>query len=185
MFILVAAVPLRPQATHPFKVGELRFSENLAIHLGRAQRGFWEGYPDARTLVNRRQQEILDVITTQIDQGTVRPTSEILHVAQSYQHWAATPVAVFTGMNETVVSLDAERPDGPLDSIHTVGGRLRPLSDLDGLLERHDQPYLFVLLEPEGLPAGIERRIAAAGYEVAFRNSRGTLFQLTDAHSSG
>lgn len=175
-FVLVAGLPLRPEAIDPFKVGEYRISEGLAVHLGRAQRGFWDGYPDARTLIDGDQRAILEIIRSAIHSGAIDSESEILHVAVSYLPWAATPVAVFTGVNETVVFLDDGATGGPLDPIHTVGGRVYPLSDLDRLLSRSDPGYAAVLLEPAGLPADLQERIEQAGYQLTFADRRGLLY---------
>lgn len=175
-FLLVAGLPVRPRAIDSSKVGELRFSENLAISLGRAERGFWQGYPDARRLIDRHQQELVDVVASLVRSGHFGRRSEVLHVARSYQPWGGTPLAVLAGVNETTVSPDAEGTNAPLDSIHTVGGRLYPLSNLDALLA--DARFPLVLVEPEGLPTWIGPRVDGAGYDMMFSNERGTLFRL-------
>ena len=182
-FVLVGALPLRPQAIDRFKIGEHRFSENLATSLGFAQQGFWQGFPDARMLVDASQRRIIEVVRREIDRGSVDHRSELLHVAASYLPWSATPVGVFTGMNETVVSLDAAEVHEPLDAIHTFGGRLYPMSDLDALLHRPDHRYALVLLEADALPRGIRSRIVEAGYQAILRTTRGTLYRSAGAAS--
>jgi hypothetical protein len=72
---------------------------------------------------------------------------------------------------ETDVTPDAE------ESIHTVGGRLRPFDQLAALLSQ-GRPY--VLLEPGELPGDTRERIVAAGYRSFFANARGELFRLAN-----
>ena len=49
-------------------------------------------------------------------------------------------------------------PDA-VESIHTVGGRLHPLEDLDGLLAGGDYPFLLFEPSEDDLPPGIRERI--------------------------
>jgi hypothetical protein len=71
-------------------------------------------------------------------------------------------------VTETTLSPDATT------NIHTVGGRLRPLSDLDTALA--GGLYRYVVLEPANLAGGERNRIVAAGYRSIFANARGEVF---------
>ena len=93
-------------------------------------------------------------------------------MARTFQQWDATPLGVFAGVTETTVSPDAEF------SIHTVGGRLHRLEDLDALLA--SGRFDYVLLEPsDDLPTDIRTRIELAGFDVVYENQRGTLFRVS------
>lgn len=166
--LVVAALPLRSAPIELLFLGEHRMSETLAIDLHYAERGYWLGYPDPRRLVRPDQEALLDVLRAEIAAGHIGPATPVLHVAASFEQWVATPLGVFTGVTETMVSPDA------VVNIHTVGGRLRPLDDLDAALA--SGRYRYVVLEPADLPGDERGRILAAGYRSIFANSRGEVF---------
>jgi hypothetical protein len=161
-------LPLRPAPIDLLYLGEHRLSETLAIDLRYADRGYWIGYPDTRTIVRPDQQALLDALRAEIAAGRLGPDTPVLHVAESFQQWASTPLGVFVGVTETTLSPDATT------NIHTVGGRLRPLSDLDTALA--GGLYRYVVLEPANLAGGERDRIVAAGYRSIFANARGEVF---------
>jgi hypothetical protein len=166
--VLVAVLPLRPAPIDLLYLGEHRLSETLAIDLRYADRGYWIGYPDTRTIVRPDQQALLDALRAEIVAGRLGPATPVLHVAVSFQQWASTPLGVFAGVTETMLSPDATT------NIHTVGGRLRPLDDLDAALA--GGLYRYVVLEPANLAGGERDRIVAAGYRSIFANARGEVF---------
>ncbi|MBI3746381.1 MAG: hypothetical protein HY264_07660, partial [Chloroflexi bacterium] len=170
-FVGAAALPIRAAPIDAFHLGEHRFSETLSIAMRWVQRGFWQGYPDTRQVVDAPRQAILDAVRTEIAAGRIGPDTPILHVAGSFQQWVATPLGVFAGVTETDVTPDAEV------SIHTVGGRLHGMNDLGQLLATGQFP--FVLFEPsDRLPAGLEATIVAAGYTGVFSNGQGALYRF-------
>ncbi|HJT64167.1 MAG TPA: hypothetical protein VJ839_05305 [Candidatus Limnocylindria bacterium] len=167
LFLLVAALPLRAAPIDVFHLGEHRMSETLSIDLRFAQTGFWLGYPDSRTVINAEQQELIDRLRDEVAAGLLVSTTPLLHVAFNFQQWDATPVGVFGGMIETMVSVETEV------SSHTAGGRLHPFSDLETMLA---EGFPYVLLEPEGVPADTRDLVLAAGYERIFANGQGEIF---------
>jgi hypothetical protein len=168
VLLVVAVLPLRPASIDLLYLGEHRISETLAIDLRYADQGYWRGYPDTRRVVRPDQVELLDALRAEIAAGRLGAASPVLHVAASFEQWVATPLGVFTGVTETMVSPDATT------NIHTVGGRLRPLGDLEAALAGRGYPY--VVLEPAGLPGDERDRILAAGYHSIFANTRGEVF---------
>jgi hypothetical protein len=173
-FVVVAALPLRTEPIDAYHLGEHRFSESLAIDLRWAGTGFWIGFPDTRTLVDPPRQALIDAVRGEIAAGRLGSETPVLHVAISFQQWAATPLGVFTGVEETDVSPDAEH------SIHTVGGRLMDFDQVEELVASGSYPYL--LFEPnEKLPAGLPALFLAAGYAPVFANEQGTLYRLGGA----
>jgi hypothetical protein len=170
VWIIVAALPLRPQPIDALHLGEHRFSESMALDLRWAASGFWTGYPDSREIVDTPRRAILDAVRTEIAAGRIGPDTPILHVAGSFQQWDATPLGVFDGVTETDVSPDAE------DSIHTVGGRLLHMESLPSLLQ--SKAYRYLLLEPAGLDPAVGEAVTAAGYFATFTNGQGTLYHL-------
>jgi hypothetical protein len=171
-FLGAAALPLRTASIDALHLGEHRLSETLSIALRWAGTGFWTGFPDSRYVVDAPRREILDAVRGEIAAGRIGPDTPVLHVADSFQQWRATPLGVFAGVTETDVTPDA------IESIHTVGGRLHPMGDLAGLLA--SGRYAFVLFEPnpDELPPGIRDQIVAAGYAPVFANGQGELFRL-------
>ena len=135
------------------------------------RRGSGPGYPDSRYVVDAPRQALLDAVRAEIAAGRLGPDTQVLHVAGSFQQWVATPLGVFDGVTETDVVPDVEV------SIHTVGGRLRPLADLPSLLAEGPpggRTYGYVVLEPsDRLPTGTRDAIVAAGYRVDLRERPG------------
>jgi hypothetical protein len=166
LFLVTAALPIRVAPIEPLHLGEHRMSETLSIDLRFAETGFWLGYPDPRTVINAEQQELVDRLRDEVTAGLIESTTPILHVAFNFQQWDATPIGVFGGMLETMVSEQTEV------SSHTAGGRLHPFSELDNQL---DEAFPYVVFEPEGLPADTRDRILAAGYQSIFENSLGEI----------
>ena len=164
--ITVAALPLRQEPIGPLHVGERHLAENLAIQLRYAQDGFWVGYPDSRWVVDAEGREVLRVIQAEVARGRISAESRLLHLAASYQQWAAIPVGVFTGVIETVLSPATEvSPQG-------VGSRLIPTEDSALHLAA---AYDYILVEPG---SGIELDDAVtARYEVIFTSARATLLR--------
>lgn len=174
LFVVAAALPLRAEPIDILHLGEHRLSETIAIDLRYAGSGFWTGYPDSRRLVDPPRQALIDAVRAEIDAGRIGPDTTVLHVAESFQQWVATPLGVFAGVTETDVTPDAEH------SIHTVGGRLMDFTDLPTLLA--SQTYRYLLYEPNAkLPAGVDQQIAAAGYRPIFSNEQGILYRLGGA----
>ena len=166
-FLLFIALPLRDAPVEPLHLGEHRTSETVSVDLRFAQTGFWVGYPDSRYVIDPIQQELVDRFRDEVNAGLLDSTTPVLHVAFNFQQWDATPIGVFGGMIETMVSEQTEV------SSHTAGGRLHPFTDLDAMLAE-DFPYL--LLEPGGLPDDTRDRVLAAGYEPIFANAKGEIF---------
>lgn len=168
--VVLAALPIRPEPIDAYHLGEHRLAESLAIDLRWTGRGFWVGFPDSREIVDPPRREIVDVIRAEIEAGRIRHDTPVLHVARSFQQWVSTPLGVFDGVVETFVSPDREV------SHQTVGGRLRGMESLDGLIASGAYPYL--VLEPDGLAGGesIRGSIVAAGYRSIFANGQGEVF---------
>lgn len=175
-FVIVAALPLRvaldppgPGEIDAYHLGEHRWSETFAIDLRFADSGFWQGFPDSRTVVDEPRQELLDAVRAEIDAGRIKHDTPVLHIATSFQQWVSTPLGVFDGVFETFLSEDPEV------SHQTVGGRLFDVADLDDFLD----PGMFpvVVLEPRDLPDGLREQIAAAGYKSIFNNEQGEVFR--------
>ncbi|NJD27354.1 MAG: hypothetical protein FIA92_03555 [Chloroflexi bacterium] len=172
IFVVAAALPLRPEPIDRLHLGERRWSEALAAELGYAATGYWRGYPDAREILDGPRRELIEAVQAEIAAGRLGPDTGVLHVARTFQQWDATPLGVFAGVTETTVSPDAEF------SIHTVGGRLHLLEDLDALLDSGG--FEYVLLEPSNeLPTDVRTRIELAGFGVIYQNERGLLFRLS------
>lgn len=165
--LVVVVLPLRASTIELLYLGEHRVSETLAIDLRYTERGYWTGYPNARTIVDASQRALLDALRVEIAAGRLKADTPVLHVAANFQQWAATPLGVFDGVTETDATPNAEV------SIHTVGGRLRRFDELDALLAV-GPPY--VVLEPGGLPSDTRARIVAAGYRSIFANGQGEIF---------
>lgn len=174
-FVVLAALPLRFDvvalrlgAIDAYHLGEHRWSETFAIDLRFADSGFWRGFPNTRTVVDRPRQEILDAVHVEIEAGRLAHDTPVLHVARTFQQWEATPLGVFAGVMETSISAEPEV------SHQTVGGRLYGLDRLGEFLDPARFPY--VVLEPKGLEEGIRDRIEAAGYRSIFANGQGEIF---------
>jgi hypothetical protein len=167
VFLLAAALPVRLEPIEALLLGEHRISETISIDLRAAELGFWQGYPDSRTIITPAQAELVERLRDEVAAGRLRSTTPVLHVAFNFQQWDATPIGVFGGMLETMVSEQTEV------SSHTAGGRLHPLDELDGLLL---SGYPYVVFEPEGLPADLRDQIVGAGYVSLFVNTQGEIF---------
>ena len=167
IFVLAAALPIRAEPIESLYLGEHRISETLSVDLRAAEYGFWEGYPDSRTIISASQAEIVDRLRDEVAAGRLESTTPVLHVAFNFQQWDATPIGVFGGMLETMVSEETEV------STHTAGGRLHPYDELGTLLQGG---YPYVVLEPEELPQDARDRIVGAGYESIFVNRQGEIF---------
>jgi hypothetical protein len=181
-FVVVAALPLRfgnsgddadctqeCASINAYHLGEHRWSETFAIDLRYAGIGFWQGFPDARVVVDAPRQELLDALRAEIEQGRLAHDTRVLHVASSFQQWRSTPLGVFDGVDETFVSLDPEV------SHQTVGGRLFGLDSLPSFLGSGD--FAYVVLEPDGLPGGLRQQIESAGYVSIFANGQGEVLR--------
>jgi hypothetical protein len=181
-FVIVAALPLRfgnsgddsrcqanCEAINAYHLGEHRWSETFAIDLHFAAIGFWQGFPNTRTVVDEPRQEILDALRTEIDAGRLLHDTPVLHIANRFQQWVATPLGVFDGVTETFVSLDPE------STHHTVGGRLYGLDQLAVFLG--SRRFDYVVLEPAGLPDGLREQVLGAVYDSIFANAQGEVFR--------
>lgn len=169
-WLLVAALPLRLEPINGLHVGERHLSENVAIQLRYAERGYWTGYPDARWLVDDEQRQVLTALRNEIAAGRITATTRLLHIARTYQQWGAIPVGVFTGVIETVVSRDSKL------TIFSMGGRLVSLHDLpDELASNYD----YLLIEPRDPPMDLAQLVR--GYEPIFTNGRAQLLRRVDS----
>lgn len=166
-FLLLVVLPLRGGDVGVDSIDEHRVTESLSIALRHAERGYWAGYPDPRRVIDEPRRELVEAVGREIRAGRLRAHTPLLHLASSFQQWSGTPFGVFAGVHETTVSLDPEY------SGHTLGGRLYGIADLPVLL---DEGFEYVVLEPDGLPAGLRDAIVAAGYEPIFANARGEVF---------
>ena len=167
LFLVAAALPIREEPIEALLLGEHRMSETLSIDLRAAEFGFWRGYPDSRTIITAPQAELVERLREEVAAGRLQSTTPVLHVAFNFQQWDATPIGVFGGMLETMVSEQTEV------SIHTAGGRLHPLDELVPLLQAG---YPYVVFEPDNMPGGIRERILGAGYVLLFVNTQGEIF---------
>ena len=178
LFVVVAALPLRPKAIDAYHLGEHRWSETFAIDLRFAGSGFWVNFPDTRMVVDGPRQALLDALRVEIDAGRLDHDTEVLHVARTFQQWESTPLGVFDGVFETSISIDPEV------SHQTVGGRLYgSRDDIVGTLEQlraflATGTYGYVVLEPRGLPDDPTTLIELAGYAPIFENDQGTVFRI-------
>jgi hypothetical protein len=168
-FMAAAALPLRPAPIDAYHLGEHRWSETFAIDLRFAETGFWRGFPDSRTVVDDERQQILDAVRAEIEAGRLRHDTPVLHLAENFEQWVATPLGVFAGVTETVVSVETQV------SHQTVGGRLFGMDRLDELVDPALFPY--VVLEPDGMPEGIRAQVESAGYRSIFANDQGEVFR--------
>jgi hypothetical protein len=187
-FVIVAALPLRislippePSEIDALHLGEHRWSETFAIDLRFADSGFWQGFPDTRTVVDAPRQELLDRVRVEIEAGRLQHDTPVLHVASSFQQWVATPLGVFDGVFETFLSgceaIGNPRCDDPEVGHQTVGGRLFAVANIADFLDPNEYPY--VVLEPRDLdlPENLRLQILAAGYTSIFFNDQGEVFR--------
>jgi hypothetical protein len=120
--------------------------------------------------VDAPRREILDAVRSEIRAGRLRADTPVLHVATSFQQWVATPLGVFAGITETDVTDDA------VQNIHTVGGRLRPMSELRQLIEFGGYPYVLVETHDAAIDSIV--RTPVARYRPIFSSGQGTLYAL-------
>jgi hypothetical protein len=163
ILLVAAAAPIALRVADPLALGEHRLSEATSILWRTATDGYWQGYPDARTLMDEPEADVVAALRAEIDAGRLRRDTQVLHVAASFQAWRSIPLAAFTGVIETTASLDPET------SIHTAGGRLHSIAELPTLLAG---PYEYVVLEPAGLPPDVAAPVTAAGYRQVYSNER-------------
>ncbi len=168
--VVVAVVPWHDEPIDAYHVGEHRVSESLAIALRWAEHGYWEGYPDARQLVGAQQVELLNVLRREVAAGRIDAVTEVLHIASGFRQSVATPIGVFTGIIETTLSPDA------MPTIHSLGSRLHPLTDLEAMLEDPRLRDRYVVLEPAGLPTSLAASIVGHGFVPIHANDRGIVF---------
>ena len=159
------AVPNAAQASHPT-------ADVLVQNLRTAEIGYWQGYPDPRTLLGARGAAVVAFLQGEVAAGRLGASDRLLHVAASYQAWASIPVAPFTGIDETVVAADAAT------TIFTSGGRVHPLS---GLAAELHGGFGWVLLEPGGLPPSTRTSILDAGYRSVFTADGAEVFAVPGA----
>lgn len=168
--VLAMGLPVRSEPIDKHYLGERRLGEIASQALHWVERGYWTGYPDARRVMDAPRRELAAAVRAEIDAGRIRADTEVLHVARSFQQWVATPLGVFTGVIETMASVETEA------SMHTAGGRLHPITDLDALLG--SGRFDYVVLEPHAdLPADTRDRIVAAGFSPVFAGAQGEIFR--------
>jgi hypothetical protein len=168
-FVVIAALPFRPEPIDARHLGEHRWSETFAIDLRYAGSGYWVGYPDSRNLVDAPRQEILDHLRVEIKAGRLRHDTPVLHIGRSFQQWASTPLGVFAGITESFISLDPEVTH------QTVGGRLEGFEALPAYLQA-PAAFPYIVLEPERVPDDTRDQLIAAGYTSIFANEQGEVF---------
>lgn len=168
-FLVAASAPVRLGVADPLALGEHRLAEVASISLRTAANGYWQGYPDPRTLIDRPQADVLTALRTQIEAGRLRADTPVLHVAATFQAWGSIPLSDFSGIVETTASLDPEY------SIHTAGGRLHSISELPALLAGQ---FPYVVFESAGLPTNVANQLAAAGYKPLYMNDRAEILVL-------
>lgn len=168
--VVAMGLPIRSEPIDKHFLGERRLGEIASQSLRWIERGYWVAYPDARRVMDAPRRELAAAVRAEIDAGRIGADTELLHVARSFQQWVATPLGVFTGVIETMASVETEA------SMHTVGGRLHPIGDLDALLA--SGRFGYVVLEPhDDLPADARDRIVAAGFSPVFAGAQGELFR--------
>jgi len=172
VFVGLAALPLRGPDIEPRGIEEHRYAESAAVLLMEAERGYWIGYPDPRRLVDEDGAALIEAIRREQDAQRMGSSTALLHVVSSFQPWIATPLGVFAGVLETTATEDPE------DSLHTVGGRLRDIADLDALL---GPSFPYLVIEGYGLEQDYLARATAAGYEQIAEGDWWTLLRLAPA----
>ena len=166
-FLFDAIYPYPGPFISNIQIGEHRGSESLGLAVREAELGYWSGYPDSRLIVDSSEQEVIDQLRAEASAGRLGPSTRVLHLASSFQQWESVPIGVFTGALETSISLQPEL------SIHTEGGRLLGFDQLPAELA---SGYGYVVLEPDGLDAGLADKITAAGYHEIWSNARATVY---------
>ena len=162
-FLAVVLLPLGSPAPDSVQASHA-VADDLAYDLRTADLGGWQGYGDSRLVVDAAGRSLLDFLRQEIAIGRFTADTRVLHIAYSYQPWANVPIAVFTGLEETVVSTDATV------DIFTAGGHIYPLTTLAAELHAG---FTAVVLEPAGLPASVRSAVLEAGYRSVFANGSG------------
>jgi hypothetical protein len=168
ILLVVAMYPItQPLATN-VQIAEHRGSESVGLALREAEFGYWEGYPDARLIIDLPRRQVVDELRAEEVAGRLGPDTRVLHIAASFQQWASVPIGVFTGAMETSISLQPEL------SIHTEGGRLL---GFDVLSTELASDYGYVVLEPSGLNPALPDAITTAGYRQIWSNSQAIVYR--------
>jgi hypothetical protein len=173
VFLVVAAYPINQPfaADMSVEIAEHPGAESIGLALREAQLGYWDGYPDARLIIDAPRQAVIDELRAEEQAGRLGPGTRVLHIASSFQQWSSVPIGVFTGAIETSISLQPEL------SIHTEGGRLLGFDQLEQELQAG---YGYVVVEPSNLRADLINRtnsgLAAAGYRQIWSNSQATVY---------
>ena len=166
--LIVAIYPTTMPLISNVQIGEHRGSESLGLSFREAELGYWaDDYPDARLIIDGPRREVVDELRAEETAGRLGPNTRVLHIASSFQQWSSVPIGVFTGALETSISL------WPEVSIHTDGGRLLGLGQLDSELA---SGYGYVVFEPRGMSRGIADTIATAGYRQIWANSQAIIY---------
>jgi hypothetical protein len=167
--LLVAIYPTTMPLTSNVQIGEHRAAESVGLAFREAELGYWNfnDYPDTRLIINAPRQAVVDMLRAEENAGRLGPSTRVLHIAFSFQQWSSVPIGVFTGALETSISL------WPEVSIHTDGGRLLGLGQLDSELA---SGYGYVVFEPYGMYPGIEDAITTAGYRQIWANSQAIIY---------
>lgn len=165
-FLVVVLLPTGSPAPDSLQASHT-VADDLAFDLRTAELGGWQGYPDSRLVVDAAGRDLLGFLREEIASGQLGAEARVLHIARSYEPWASVPIAVFTGLEESVVCEDATV------DIFTAGGRIYPLASLATELRAG---YAAVVLEPAGLPAAVRPAVIAAGYRSVYASSSGEVF---------
>jgi hypothetical protein len=170
---LITVYPTTLPLASNVQIGEHRASESVGLALREAERGYWtfNGYPDARHIIDAPRQQVVDELRSEEQAGRLGPSTRVLTIAWWFQQWVAVPVGVFTGALETSISLHPEL------SIHTEGGRLFGFDRLEQELSTN---YGYVVLQPAGLSSDLvmqtRLRIVATGYHQIWSNSLAAVY---------
>jgi hypothetical protein len=167
LVLVIAIYPTTMPLVASDKIGEHRASESLGLAFREAELGYWVGYPDARLIIDKPEQEVVAMLRAEETAGRLGPSTRVLHIASSFQQWVSVPIGVFTGALETSISLQPEL------SIHTEGGRLLGLGVLNSELATG---YGYVVFEPGGMDPAIAGTIKAAGYHQIWVNSQAIVY---------
>jgi hypothetical protein len=165
--VVAAAYPFGSPQLRSAPIEEVRYAQSLAIAFHHAEFGPWDGYAHPYLLIDHTRRQLVDAINDEISRGRLRADDGVLHIAESFQQWSATPLAVFTGVMETMMSPDPER------SGHTLGGRLHHIGELDALLERR---FAYVVVEGH-VDTDVVPALEDEGYDVVFTNADSTLYR--------
>jgi hypothetical protein len=165
--LLVAIYPTTMPLMSNAQVGEHRAAESVGLAFREAELGYWDGYPDARLIIDGPRREVVDELRGEETAGRLGPSTRVLHIASSFQQWASVPIGVFTGALETSISLQPEV------SIHTDGGRLLGLDQLNSQLA---SGYGYVVFEPDSMDPGVADTITTAGYRQIWANSQAIIY---------